>query len=232
MLLLSYLGRVLWAARLRQGKVTMGRSPRHMGSIRHVGIGNEGHWEGWGCVGREGLRAPGSPGRGEGLEVPEGRGGGWRGTCWRRQAADRAAAAPGERVCPNKPPLPPSFPASRLDGSVLRLSPRPHNRAPALMRLPNCGILTKGLAAASYKKKCLSPPGRAATRSGHSSVGGGCLPCSGIEPAICSRTDGQTDGLPAPALPLRAELSSPAQEGKLSADPNIAAAAGRRSQNS
>lgn len=47
-----------------------------------------------------------------------------------------------------------------------------------------------------------------------------------------SRMEGQTDRqAPSPALPPRAELSSPARGGKLSADPNIAAAAARRSQN-
>lgn len=56
-------------------------------------------------------------------------------------------------------------------------------------------------------------------------------PCPGIEQQD-GRRDRQTDKqAPNPALPLRAELSSPARGGKLSADPNIAAAAARRSQN-
>lgn len=59
-------------------------------------------------------------------------------------------------------------------------------------------------------------------------MGWSCLPALGSSSRMEGRTDRQA---PSPALPLRAELSSPAWEGKLSADPNIAAAAARKSQN-
>lgn len=86
---------------------------------------------------------PKDPQEGRGAGGPRGAQG-WPGsTCW-WPVADGSTAAPGERVCPNKPPPSPLFPASRLDGSVLCLSPHPHHHAPALMRLPNCCILTEG----------------------------------------------------------------------------------------
>lgn len=59
-------------------------------------------------------------------------------------------------------------------------------------------------------------------------MGWSCLPALGLSSGMEGWTDRQA---PNPALPLRAELSSPARGGKLSADPNIAAAAARRSQN-
>lgn len=59
-------------------------------------------------------------------------------------------------------------------------------------------------------------------------MGWSCLPALGSSSRMEGRTDRQA---PSPALPLRAELSSPARGGKLSADPNIAAAAARKSQN-
>lgn len=88
MLLLSYLGRVLRAARLQdwlQGKVTVGWSPRYTGSDGHVGIGNEGCREDAG---------------GRRHRVPEERrersgAGGPRGA--RGRAARRALAASGRR---------------------------------------------------------------------------------------------------------------------------------------
>lgn len=59
-------------------------------------------------------------------------------------------------------------------------------------------------------------------------MGWSCLPGLGSSSSMEGQTDTQA---PSPALPPRAELSSPARGGKLSADPNIAAAAARRSQN-
>lgn len=133
---------------------------------------------------------------------------GWVVTCVLVASSRQDAAAPRAHICPNKPPPPPSFlPGCKAGCSVLCLSPCPPSRAPALMRLPNCCILTK---------VCCSLLGE-------------LLP--GTEPAIGSRMDRQTHRLPALPPPPRAELSS-ARGGKLSGDPNIAAAAGRRSQNS
>ena len=89
---------------------------RGRGSVGHVGTGAAGRAED--AQGRRG-EGPGTPRRAR-----------W----WR--AADGDVAAPGEGVCAHQP-LPPSSPAPRPDGAVLRLSPHPHSRTPALTRLPN-----------------------------------------------------------------------------------------------
>lgn len=89
----------------------------------------EGHWKGQGCVG--GGCVPEQPQRGERLWV-----------CGSRQRwrfGPEQQTGPWEHICPKPPP--PSFLASRLDGSVLHCSP-PSDPTPALTRLPNCCVLT------------------------------------------------------------------------------------------
>lgn len=106
-------------------------------------------------------------------------------------------------------------------------SPRPHNHAPALTRLPNCCIFTEGCCSLLRKE-----PSLPSQEEGHEEQAQqhrkGLPPLPWDRAGIDRRMDRQ---VPSPALPLQAEPSPPARGGKLSAGPNIAVVEGRRSQN-
>lgn len=91
--------------------MTVGRFPWYPGSSDTWGLqmrdaGRDEDMRGWRC------HVPEEPWDRRGAGGPQGHGGGQQCQRWRRAAAG-AAAAPGERICPNKPLLTPS---SRLHG--------------------------------------------------------------------------------------------------------------------
>lgn len=162
--------------------------------------------------------------------IPPGGDKGWRGTGVGNDARVGGETGPQQRpgntsalisLCHHHP--------FQLQGwmALSCASPRPHNHAPALTRLPNCCIFTEGCCSLLRKE-----PSLPSQEEGHEEQAQqhrkGLPPLPWDRAGIDRRMDRQ---VPSPTLPLQAEPSPPAWGGKLSAGPNIAVVEGRRSQN-